>query len=124
MAATKDPVSGKPDDELRLSRAETFTLVFDKLETIRSEVEECDGMKLTVIRPRLARIALEARRAQQLIERQEAIAHSGHCVHCGKIFEEHGEIPSLRTDVEAGCGYLRALYVAVELETYQRPAGP
>lgn len=117
---------------VHLSRQELLTLIFDKLENMRAELEHMDGeSKLTPIRKRTAVVAAEALRIQRLIEEHAAIADFGHCVYCGKTIDEHVDAmtdplppdakvsPKGEAERPPSCRYLRGLFDSLELATYQ-----
>jgi hypothetical protein len=125
--------------ETHLSRSEVMTLLFDKLSIISGECSEYvhDGdiaaRNLPDLKLRLRRIALEAKRAASLIETYEHAAKAGHCLHCGKTYEEHDDklaqplpegSPRVRakgatSDEPQRCRALRAYFESVEVETYK-----
>jgi hypothetical protein len=119
-----------------LSRQELMSLLYDKLQTIRDEADEIvdpdvrEPRHLPSAKLRLKRIAVEARRAASLIETYEIVSKAGHCLHCGKTYEEHEErakLPEGGVLVRAKdlspdgsrCNALKALFESVEIETYQ-----
>lgn len=122
-----------------LSRSEVLELVFGKLLVIREECERIDHedsrpteRDLLDIIKSLRRIALESKRAASLIETHCHVAKSGHCVHCGKTYEEHETdekrretrdvLPKKLANPEVDhirCLALQRLFESVELETYQ-----
>ena len=117
-----------------LSRSALMSLLFDKLSTIRDEADEMinpdasDPRDLPQAKQRLKRIALEARRAAALIETNEIAAKSGHCLHCGKTYEEHlderpkrteGELVRAKKDSDLRCIALKNFFESMEIETYQ-----
>lgn len=80
----------------------------------------------------LKRIAIEAKRAASLIETHTHVAKAGHCIHCGKMYDEHETDEKRRETREllpkklanpevekARCLALQRLFDSVELETYQ-----
>ncbi len=123
--------------ETHLSRSEVLELVFGKLQLIQQEAEECTDREngkvtmaeLAAIQRRLMRCALEAKRAASLIETHTHVVKAGHCVHCGKTYEEHaaddmpreGVMPRVhsRATDRPPCLALQRLFDSVELETYQ-----
>lgn len=130
---------------VHLSRSEVLELVFGKLQLIR---EECDRIDHEDSRPTerdlldiiksFRRINLESKRAASLIATHCHVAKGGHCIHCGKTYEEH-ETDDARTEQHAAIGRqallpkkpalpggagprclaLQRLFDSVELETYQ-----
>lgn len=113
---------------LALSRAETLELIHGKLHLIHSSVEEVQGQERLEpkwFKATMAKIALEAKRSFELIEKYEACETGGVCIHCGKPWREHNDVvaPSLsRAPGEPYCGHVRRLFKSMELETYQELA--
>lgn len=123
--------------ETHLTRAEIMTLVYDKLQIISAEMDaaqdgEDNPARFRSLKPRLKRVVVEARRAASLIETYERHWTAGHCLHCGKSYQEHDEQraqepleASVRVRIkgeESGpprCRALRALFESMEIETYQ-----
>jgi hypothetical protein len=121
-----------------LSRSELTSLLFDKLHVIVGECEEVDkehykasNAQLADTKARLKRIAVEARRAASLIETHERVAKAGHCLHCGKKYEEHLVAPESlppgaprvrlkgEEDPPPMCRALQQFFESAEIETYQ-----
>lgn len=124
---------------VHLSRSEVLELVFGKLQLIREECERIDRedsrpteRDLLDIIKSFRRIALESKRAASLIETHTHVAKGGHCIHCGKTYEEHETdekrreqtdvLPKVRAKPGGDgprCVALQRLFDSVELETYQ-----
>lgn len=128
--------------QVHLSRSEVLELVFGKINLIEQECESASEKEhreggftlkdLTDAQRCLKRIAIEARRAASIIETHAHVAQAGHCIHCGKTYEEHDTDEKRREtrellpkklanpDVDhVRCIALRRLFESVELETYQ-----
>lgn len=129
---------------VHLSRSEVLELVFGKLMLIEQEAQSAaekerqDG-KFTLhdlqnAQRCLKRIATEAKRAASIIETHTHVAKAGHCVHCGKTYEDHDSDQKRRDDRPEGllprklanpavdglrCLALQRLFESVELDTYQ-----
>lgn len=136
-------MSAKPPRPIHVSRAELMTLLYDKLGLIQSEIEEAQaagehgysGRRLSDLKKRLTRIAVEAKRSQSLIDSYEAHWMEGRCMHCDRPFSEHSEY-GLKPELGAGprvrvksdnddearpayCGMRIDKYESLELATYQ-----
>jgi hypothetical protein len=123
--------------ETHLSRNEVTVLLYDKLLLIEAEAGEAQqhegkwtAAHLADTKARLKRIAVEARRAASLIETHEACAKAGHCLHCGKTYGEHEELPGplpegvrvrpkQHDEAAPRCLAMRHLFESVEVETYR-----
>lgn len=126
--------------QTHLSRSEVLELVYGKLQTIREEAERVDADEsrptqrdLLGLIKSFRRIAIEAKRAASLIETHTHVAKAGHCVFCGKTYEEH-ETDAKRREESGGvvpkrlakegaepprCLALQRLFESAELELYQ-----
>ncbi len=118
-----------------LSRSEVLELIYGKLQLIREEAESIDGedsrpteRDLLGLIKSFRRIAIEAKRAASLIETHTHVAKGGHCIHCGKTYEEHegdsadGVTPRRHAkegSEKSRCLALQRLFESLELETYQ-----
>lgn len=120
-----------PPKVTQLSRSEVMSLLYDKLTTIRDECDVLidpdanDWRDLPQAKERLKRIALEARRAAALIDTHEICSKAGHCLHCGKAYEEHDEQRSegarakVPSNKDPRCMALKRFFESMEIETYQ-----